>query len=382
MRRTRSAGVSLLLIVATLLWIAFGVGIWAKRQALDTDNWVQTSDALLENEAVRTALGSFIVDNLFQSADVQQRLEASLPPQLDRLAAPAAAGLKEVARRNAPRLLGSAAALNAWRTANEAAHKRVLQIIDGKLANGGVTLDLGELFAEVAAGAGLPPGAADKLPPQVSTLVIAKSDDLETAKGLLDLFKKVVWILLALAVAAFAGAVALARDRRRALVAVGGCLMFAGIAVLAVRSLAGKAVVDALADAPNAHAAAPDVWNIATSLLVDAAQGSLLFGLFLVSGAWLAGEGRRATSVRRASAYPFREQPGLVRAGLGVAILLLIVWGPVPWTQQFWTLLGFTIAAFVWLEWIRRRTLAEFPDEPPMRLSRTRRARPIQPEVT
>ena len=160
--------------------------------------------------------------------------------------------------------------------------------------------------------------------------------------------------------------------------------MFAGIAVLAVRSLAGKAVVDALADAPNAHAAAPDVWAIGTSLLVDAALGSLLFGLFLVSGAWLAGAGRRATSVRRASAYPFREHPGLVRAGLGVAILLLIIWGPVPWTQQFWTLLAFTIAAFMWLEWIRRRTQAEFPDEAPVRLSwpRPRPATPTRPKVT
>jgi hypothetical protein len=380
--RTRSVGVSLLLVLGTLFWTAFGLGLWGKRQALDTDNWVQTSDALLENEAIRTALGSFIVDRLFASSDVQQRLEEVLPPQLDRLAAPAAAGLKEVARRNVPRLLGSAVALNVWRSANEAAQKRLLQILDGKVANGGVTLDLQMLFKEVAAGAGLPPGAADKLPPEVATLVIVKSDQLETAKDVLDIFKKVVWILLALAVATFAGAVALSRDRRRALMAVGGCLMFAGIAILALRSLLGRALVDSLADAPNAHAAAPDVWNIATSLMVDAAQGSILFGLFLVTGAWLAGPGRRATVVRRAVAYPFREHPGLVRAGLGLAILLLIVWGPVPWTQHFWTLLVFTIAAFVWLEWIRRRTLEEFPDEPPMRISWRRRAAATQPEVT
>jgi hypothetical protein len=382
MRRTRSLGVSVLLIVGTLFWTAFGVGVWANRQALDTENWVNTSDELLGNEDIREALGLFVVDRLFTSSDVQQRLEEALPPQLDRLAGPAAAGLKEVAGRNAPRVLGSDAALTAWRTANEAAHSTLLRLVEGELASGGVTLDLQELFEEVAASAGLPPGAADKLPPEVATLEVVQSDDLETVKDLLDLFKKVVWILLVLAIAAFAGAVALSRDRRRGLMAVGGALMFAGLAVLAIRSLLGQALVDSLAEAPNAHDAADDVWSIATSLLVDAAQGSILFGLFLVAGAWLAGAGKRATMWRRAGAYPMREQPGVVRAALGALLLLLVVWGPVPWTQRFWTMVIFTIAAFAWLEWIRRRTLVEFPDEPPVRFTRPRPPRPTQPEVT
>jgi hypothetical protein len=382
MRLTRSVGVTVLLIVGTLFWTAFGLGVWANRQALDTENWVNTSDELLQDEDIRDALGLFIVDRLFQSSDVQQRLEEALPPQLDRLAAPAAAGLKEVAARNAPRVLGSDAALTAWRKANEAAHGTLLRVVEGEVANGGVTLNLQELFEEVAASAGLPPGAADKLPPEVATLVVVQSDELEDVKDLLDLFKTVVWVLLALAIAAFAGAVALSRDRRRGLMAVGGALMFAGIALLALRSLLGQALVDSLADAPNAHAAADDVWSIATSLLVDAAQGSLLFGFFLVTGAWLAGAGRRATMWRRAGAYPMRVQPGVVRAGLGALLLLLVVWGPVPWTQRFWTMVIFTVAAFAWLEWIRRRTLAEFPDEPAVRLTRPRPPSPTQPEVT
>jgi hypothetical protein len=144
--------------------------------------------------------------------------------------------------------------------------------------------------------------------------------------------------------------------------------MFAAIAVLAARRLAGDAVVEALAEAPNAMGAADDVWDISTSLLVDAAYGSFLAGLFIVTGAWLAGAGRRATSVRRASAYALRERPGVVRAGLGTAILLLVLWGPVPWTRNFWTIVLFTVAAFAWLEWVRRRTLGEFPDQAAPRL--------------
>jgi hypothetical protein len=47
----------------------------------------------------------------------------------------------------------------------------------------------------------------------------------------------------------------------------------------------------------------------------------------------------------------------------------------VPWTQNFWWLLVFTAGAFIWLEWLRRRTLEEFPDVPAGELSRTWRKR-------
>jgi hypothetical protein len=359
----RKAGTAALLVAGTLLWIVFGLGVWAERQALDTEQWVDTSGELLENEPVRTALGLFIVDRLYDSEQVQAQIEDVLPPRLDPLAGPAAAGLKEVARRNAPRLLGSALALNAWREANEAAHGELIALVEGR-AGGNLSLDLGTLFEQVAEGTGLPPGATDRLPPEVASLQIASGDDLRTAQDALDLVEALVWVALALALACFAGAVALSRDRRRTVMNLGGCLMFAAIAVLAVRRLAGEAIVDALAEAPNAMGAADDVWDISTSLLVDVAQGSFLFGLLVVTGAWLAGSGRRATALRRASAYSFRERPGLVRAGLGVAILLLVIWGPVPWTQRFWTIVLFTVAAYAWLEWIRRRTLEEFPDQP------------------
>jgi hypothetical protein len=370
----RKAGIAVLLAVGTLIFIGFGVGVWAERQVLDTDEWVNTSAELLENEDVRVALGGFIVDRLFDSEEVQAQIEEVLPPRLDPLAGPAAAGLKEVARRNAPRILGSAVALNAWREANEAAHGTLIALVEGEVG-GNLTLDLGTLFEQIAEGTGLPPGAVDRLPPEVSSLQIASGENLEAAQDALDLFKTLVWVLLVLALACFAGAVMLSRDRRRTVLSVGGCLMFAGVAVLAVRSVAGKAVVEALADAPNAMGAADDAWEISTSLLVDAAQGSILGGFFMVTAAWLAGSGRRATAMRRASAFAMREHPGVVRAGLGVAILLLVIWGPVPWTQRFWTIVVFTIAAFAWLEWIRRRTLEEFPDQPPPRLSlRSRRA--------
>jgi hypothetical protein len=366
----RRIGVTVLLVVATLLTTAFGFALWAKRQALDTNNWVDTSKALLEDDDIRQTVGLFIIDRLYQSDAVQAQLEQVLPPRLVPLAKPAAAGLKQVAQRNAGRVLGTEAALQAWETANRTAHETLLRIIESDAAKNGVSLQLKGLFEQMATATGLPASAVDKLPPEVSSLQVAGPGQLETARNVLDTFKTLIWVLLGLSIAAFAAAITLSPDRRRTVVTVGGCLIFVGIALLAIRRLGGSFVVDALADAPNAHAIADDVWGISTSLLVDVAEGGMLFGLFLVLGAWLKGQGRRATAIRRSSAYSMRIHPGLVRAALAGGILLLVIWGPVPWTQTVWGIAIFTVLAFLWLEWVRRQTLEQFPDEKPPRMPR------------
>ena len=368
--RGRRIGVTALLVLATLFTTAFGFALWAKRQALDTEHWVDTSSALLEDEDIRQAVGLFIIDRLYQSDEVEARLEEVLPPRLVQLAKPAAAGLKQIAQRNAGRVLGTDAALQAWEAANRTAHETLLRVIESDAAEDGVSLQLKSLFEQMATATGLPASAVDRLPPEVSSLQVAGPGQLETARDLLDTFRTLLWVLLVLSVAAFAAAIALSPDRRRTVVTVGGCLIFVGIALLAIRRLAGSFVVDALADAPNAHAIADDVWSIATSLLVDVASGGMLFGLFLVIGAWLQGEGRRAIAIRRGAAYSLRVQPGIVRAALGVGILLLVIWGPVPWTQRLWGIAIFTVLAYLWLEWTRRQTLEQFPDEKPPRMPR------------
>jgi hypothetical protein len=360
--RMRGAAVTALLIVGTLLMVGAGIGIWAQRQALDTEEWVDTSSELLENEPIRAAVGLYLVDRLYDSSEVEQRLETRLPPRLGPLAGPLAAGLKEVARRNAPRLLGTAVALDAWREANRAAHETLLRAIDG--ADVPVELNLGALLEQVAAGTGLPPEAIERLPADIAQLQIAPPEEIDKVRNAVDLFRAIGWVLFGLALVAFAVAIFLAPDRRRTTLSAGVCLILAGIAMLAVRKLAGDWVVGALADAPNAHAVADDAWSIATSLMDSVAEGGMLLGLIVVVGAWLAGHGRRATKLRRAVAPTFGQRPAVVRVGLALLLLLLVLWGPVPWTGQVVPLVLLTAAAYVWLELLMRRTVAELRTVP------------------
>jgi hypothetical protein len=363
--------VVVLLVLATLVWTVGGLALWSNRQMLDTKNWVQTSDRLLRDEAVRTALSTALLDRLYQSKPVETRLREQLPQQLQPLVGPVASGLREVATRRTPEILGSAAALTAWEKANEGAHKTFLKVLDGDVAAGGeVNLDVKSLLQQVAAGAGVSPDVVDRLPPQYQQIQVLQSDELKAAQDAVDTLQALPWILFPLAAVLFAGAIGLSSDRRRAIVWCGGSVLFAGVAVLAARRLGGDAVVNALADAPNVRPAAKATVAIGTSLLADAAWGSILFGALVVTGAWLAGTGRWATTLRRTSAPGFREHPAAARVALGLILLLLVIWGPVPWTRNLIWMIVVAAAAFVWLEWMRRRTLEEFPDVPAGELMR------------
>lgn len=90
----------------------------------------------------------------------------------------------------------------------------------------------------------------------------------------------------------------------------------------------------------------------------------MLLGLIVVVGAWLAVPGRRATQARHAAAPVFRQDPAVVRAGLAFLLLLLILWGPVPWTGQAVPLLLLTAAAFVWREPLMKPTVADLGAAP------------------
>ena len=352
----------MLLTLATLLWTVAGVALWANRQMLDTDNWVTTSDALLRNDSIRIALSNVLLDRLYESAPVETRVRESLPPQLQGLAAPAAAAVRQAVTPRVPEILGTDAALAAWEKANRAAHKTLLKVVNGDVAKGGVVnLDIAGLLTQVAAATGLPPGIVDRLPAKYRQIELLRSDQLKAGQDGVHLLRSLPWILIPLAAPLFGAAIAVSSDRRRAVVWCGGCLVLAGVAALAVRRLGGHAVVSALADAPNVHSAAKAAISIGSSLLIEAAWGSILLGALVLLGAWLIGPGRWSTAARRVSAPSLRERPAATRATVALLLLLLVVWGPAPWTRNpIWIVVA-AAAAFAWLEAVRRRTRDEFP---------------------
>ena len=261
-------------------------GVWAQRQALNTDNWVATSSRLLENDQIRTALAVTLVDRLYDTDAVAQRLRDELPPRLEPLAAPGANALREVALRNAPRVARHGRGAQGVEGREPPGPSRVPRAGRRQVAPGGEVQARRQGPADdPGRGHGLPAGAVDRLPPSVATVQVLQSDQLKTAQDAVSLFRDGLWVLVILAIASFAGAIALSGDRRHTVATVGDLpdgrrRSRARAAARRRRRRRRRARRRA-----EAHAVAGDVWNIATSLLVEAAEGSLLFGLLVASGA-------------------------------------------------------------------------------------------------
>jgi hypothetical protein len=357
----------LVLILATVIAIASVLALWVKRQALETETWTETSTELLEDEAIRDAVGDFIVNALFENVDVEGQIASALPPRAAPLAGPAASGLRQLATRASQEALGRPKVQALWEDANRAAHERLIALLDDEAqfvatTDGDVTLDLATIVSEVAASVGIDPSVADRLPPEAAQIQILQSDELDAAQTGVKALRTLAWFLTALALALYALAIYLARGRRRQMLrAVGLTFVAIGAVALIVRSAAGDALTDALTETSAAQTPVLNTWQIGTSLLEETAQSLIVYGVVMVLAAWLAGPRSVPTSIRYAIA-PYLRQPRIAYSALAVVLVLLFWWNPVVATDRLVPSLVLVLVLAIGVEALRRQVVREFPD--------------------
>jgi len=374
-RAHRRLALALIVVASVLSFLAI-FALWANRQLLDADNWAETSSELIENDAIRTQVATFMVDEVYANVDVESELQQAFeqllrPGTAQALAGPAAGGLQTFAEQRLDDLLARPRPQQAWEEANRRAAARLLAIVEGgdsdvvSTSGGEVTLDLKALLNQTQSNLGVGGRVEERLPDSAAEIVVLRSSQLELAQDLVSLLKAIAIVLLVLALALFALGIYLARGwRREALRACGIGFLFAGAAALVARSLAGKAVVDALATTESVRPAADAAWSIGTSLLVQAATAAIAYGVVIVAAAWLAGPTAWAVAVRRALA-PYLREPRFAWGAFGVIVLVLLAWAPTPAFRQ--PVLAVILIALLalGLEALRRQTSREFPDATP-----------------
>ena len=358
-RRHRKLSVALIVIASLLAFLAT-FSIWANRQLLETDNWVETSSELLEDEAIRTQLATFMVDTLYANVDVQGELEQRLPPDLKPLAGPAAGGIRQLTDNLANEALQRPRVQQAWETINRTAHQQLITVVNEDTGEP-VTIDVGDIVRQVGQEAGL--NVADKIPPEAGQIEVIPADEMDSARKVVNLLESLALWLTILALGLFALAIYLAQGwRRQALRAVGFAFIVVGIAVAAARSLAGNYVVDTLATTASVKPAVSDAWQISTSLLSAGSGALVVYGIAILLGAWLAAPGPLATGARRAIA-PVLESRAIGYAVLLVILLVLFWWAPTEGFERLAPSLVIIALLVVGFEFLRAQTIREFPDE-------------------
>lgn len=359
--------VTALLVLGTIVTLLAVFSIWANRQALNTDEWVNTSGRLLANKRVDERLSAFIAEQVFANVDVEAKLEEALPPRLAPLAGAAAGGLQGLAPQVAERVLEAPRTQEVWSAANRRAHEALLKVLDGGGENistegGDVVLDLRPLVEQVGEQVGASELGA-KLPADAGKITILHSDELSTAQKIVKLVRRLPVVLTLLALLLFGLAIFLAGPgrRRRALRSVGVGFVVAGVVALVLRSLGGSYVVDGLVKSDTVRPAADAVWGIGTSLLVEVASSTIAFGLLVFLAALLAGPTKYAVALRRLAAPYVEEYRSSAYVAAAALFLILVAWAPVHAFRRPLGMLILAVLLAVGAEILRLQILREFP---------------------
>jgi hypothetical protein len=364
--RGRSVAMWTTLVVAGLLLLLSSFAVWVNRVALNTKVFTDTSSELLADNTIRSAVATRAVDELFSSVDVQAEVQKQLPKDFKSLAGPATAGLRQASYQIVDRALEQPRLQSLFAQMLEETHRTLVQVLEGggsrvSTQGGDVTLNLNTIITEAADRIGIGKQVADKIPADAGQIVVLRSDQLKTAQNGFQLLKTLAWFLPVLTLLAFAGAVLLARERRRAVRGVGAVLVAVGALGLLAANLTRNYLVNALVADRENRPAANDAWNILTDLMRSTFRWMILIGILFLIAAWLAGPGRRALASRRVLAPALRNRVWAYLVLALAGVLLLLNSSVVDFTR-FLVLVVLLALGATWIELTRGQTLREFPD--------------------
>ncbi|WP_207555908.1 hypothetical protein [Intrasporangium flavum] len=222
-RAARTTGAVILVIIGALCLTLSVPAIWARNQVLNTDRYVATMEPLASNADVQASVEAAINRQIAARLDVGAFVEQALPPEAARLKAPIVNAVSGLISTVVHRAVTSEAFATLWTAANRTAHDSLVGILTGEdqgnavtVSNGAVLLNLGPIIEAVKArlvAAGLT--VASQIPAVGATIEIARLQGVDKAQQAVRLLNTVATWLPWIGLAAFAGAIALARGRRR-----------------------------------------------------------------------------------------------------------------------------------------------------------------------
>jgi len=373
-----------LLVLACLLSVISVIAAYVRNVALDNDTYIETVAPLASNPAIQTAVASRVSKRLVAETNLHQQVQQALPSKAGFLVTPITDGVESATNQIVLKLVESPAFQKLWVGANRRAHKQVVGLLTGqqtgafKTSNGAVTLDLSNIEAQAkkaldAKGITAFDKATTKHP---ATLVLFQSAQLKRLQGATRFFNRLVVLLPILALLLFAGAIALAKNRRRGVTRAGLGLAISMALILVIVAVARNQYLSGLDPSRSKPANAAVIDTISAGLL-DTVRTVLVLSALAALIAFLAGNAtvRRFftnrswpawTTSGRAHDFVSAHRGALQWTTLGIALFILVVWNnPTLLVAVVVVLVALAVVGLIGL-WGRRTTTtpSSGPDEP------------------
>ena len=129
---TRRVAAGVFIMITAFALVASVVGLWAATTVLSTDRWVSTVAPLPEDPRIAAAVAEYSTTQLFETIDVQQRIESVLPQQAAFVAGPITSQLRTQIHNTVITVMESDRFQAIWVELNRRVHDRVMAIINGE----------------------------------------------------------------------------------------------------------------------------------------------------------------------------------------------------------------------------------------------------------
>ncbi|QUQ66214.1 hypothetical protein [Kutzneria sp. CA-103260] len=330
----RRCAAAVLVVVAALGTVIGMVGSWSALTVLDTDRWVATVAPLPKEPEVATAIATYTTDQVFQAVDVRRRLAEVLPGPAAFVAGPITGQLHEFVQRSVDQLVRTDQFQSLWVAANRLVHQQAVAVLEGDsqviAATGDqVRIDLLPVVNQVLRQLeqqlptffghrlDLPDVTSGAVPPRLRAIVgdalgvtlpenfaqftVYRGDELRQLQQAVVLAKRWLYGVIAVTVAAFAGALWASTARRRTLLQFGVWLSVWVVAVTAtIRVVKGQVLAQV---PPGVYRSAADTAvTVVFSGLRQSGYVLLVAGALVAALAYLTGPGRLPTWARSRAA--------------------------------------------------------------------------------
>jgi len=313
--RTRQA-FTLTLVVAGALLAALSVpAVWVNRTVMDTDRWVETVAPLAREPAIQAAVAETMSRVMLDAIDTQELVNQYVPEPVRPLAAPITSAVEAFVREQSVAFTRSELFSDAWAETNRVAHAAITAAItqrDGSVisnSGGTISISIGPIVDQLKqrlVESGLtfvmvvPTSQLETGIPIFSSPLLAK------AARLIDTLQRPAFWFPALSLATFAGALAIAADKRRTLLWIGVGALVATVLPLQGLYLAKVPAVSWFESIGALNAAAADAaYDVVFRDLFAAERAVAFLAVLVIVGAVLAGPTRVAVAFREALSAGF-----------------------------------------------------------------------------
>jgi len=224
--RGRTIGSWVMIVLACLLAVLSVVVVYTRNELLNTDTFVATVGPLAKDPNVQQTVATKVSDNLVARTDLQQKIVDALPARADFLANPITGAVHTATYQITLKLVQSSQFQKLWEAALRQSHEQLDNVLLGKKVgafqstNGQVTVDLTQVENEAKkqlSAHGL--SVFNKVPNyNGAPFVLFQSAQLAKLQRWIRFLNNLALVLPIVTVLLLAGAVLVARDRRRGLV--------------------------------------------------------------------------------------------------------------------------------------------------------------------